>query len=1044
MSGLFPAVHVGGNGNVSGRSGLSVSVSSSRASVRARAASSASTLPALPHTAVASDNHYETPAVVARTAHATKTTREVAQVAPVEAVNASTRVSSRSALVDPESDLPPALGLRIVDARFESVDGSPLDQPTVWSQLRMDSLNAGLASPLTAQEVALNSVHRRSSGKRSAEALAAEAAHRAIDVSKLVAAYPLEFGTALVGGAPRVLFMRLENVARVAPPPTTAASELGVTSPLATTPGEVCWRARLPPELETSVAHWASQAPEQSDEDRYHLACVDREIFTVRPNSGRLAPGQSQTIEIVYHPKFVGAHVLPLLVQVRGGKHFSLVLRGQTAHHLPMQFAFHHLEQDETPAAPQTQSNGKHHTEESKEQSLVPSPSASSLLRPFLPSPFPSSLVHSLHSVPIGLSVDDTPEQTFPLFNPAPVPLAYRVSLAPLRALARDNYDVEVLTLAGADLVDKRQTHLEGEVASGETALLRLRFRPIEARAYTTELEIGVRPVFADESEETVQRVRLEGSGLLPSTWALTPFPSPSSTAPPHQPAPLPGQLLEVSCEEVRLGDLPLFAVTSRLLTLRAAGSADDPNDSRRIAFSFEHALRVSSRHASASLLAARALRRSIAGPDAEEAEVEQDELEEDPLETVDLVFTPPHGLLRPGESVQVRIDAHAGSRPIILERDVRILAAVIDENQQGQQQFSDESPRQPDVFGLERTSSTALAQRVAVSSSQPAQSRLRRTTRARDGRVVECVTGVGTGRAGTDVRVDYPPARQPPLQSSTITKRTGGGGCAGVDKGEHASASSAAHTQHLARAMSALGSVPARATWFADASAPVRSLSRRTQTVHHLFVRARVLPLAQLERDAAERAAARGAADQTREKDLLPQQRRTDATAPEADVEQRFFVPRVELVDGQGASVSAASSSSARVSSRPLAPRGVDAVESAFHALLRDGLDDAAVRASFAHLRAEPVPLFADLLDEADGKTAAAAAPTTTNATISTPSVSLAATSGHFQNLAESLLRDTFFHLAVEASSATSDFGLDRPLPKTFVKRSTTQTHAR
>jgi hypothetical protein len=243
------------------------------------------------------------------------------------------------------------------------------------------------------------------------------------------------------------------------------------------------------------------------------------------------------------------------------------------------------------------------------------------------------------------------------------------------------------------------------------------------------------------------------------------------------------------------------------------------------------------------------------------------------------------------------------------------------------------------DRFGYTGTPSAALTARALVSSS--AAPERRRTHHP----LVHSVTGVaGGGRAGRDVRIDYPPRPTLPLHAASLRARLAatakGGDSGGIGP-------SGTTPQHLADTMSALCSVPARATWFADPSAVIAALASSTASVVHLALHVRVLPLQTLERDVRLRAAAAaeagGEGGGAASGSPLPQQPRTELTAPATLPAHRYHVPALgdpAVRSGGGAAVS---QQGAQSGAGGLDHGAGAAVESALFQLLRDAVHDSA-----------------------------------------------------------------------------------------------------
>ena len=844
--------------------------------------------------------------------------------------------------------------LRITDARMHWASATQAgqqaqatsDPSSLWKQCKLDALNDFLATPgLSVAERALNgSKIRGATATDAAIAAAATRAHQALDVSKLegVQHFSCSFGVNELGGGARILFLQIENTpvggtgaAGAGSPSDDSNPETTVTSPLTVAPGTLSWRIRLPTELDVPLEHWATGGNGSGDdEQRYHEALADRQLFSVRPRKGTLAPGQTATIEIIYFPRFIGAHVCPILFQSRGAKHFTIVARAETVERMPTVFSMDHCRESfPAPAAAAASRTGSKKAEESKESTaLVPVATSS----PFLPSPFPIAYSYRLHDVPLGLSAQDTPLQTLALFNHSGRDLRYRVALDSLEALARENHGVRVLELQGDRVQDSTsgEVFLEGLVRAGRTGLLRLAFRPLETKEYRCTLRVLVQPDGGGEDRE--QSVTIEAKGVHPMEWAITPFPS-LSTLPRAQTLLLPGQLASLSEDVVEFGDLPCFARATRVVSLR------NLCESERLEFAFRHAIRPAAHKRTRTLDVDRRVRTLITTGQSSIADDDDDADEDlDAFESLHVACFPARGSLEPGESIQMRIDLNAGSQAIIMERDVAVdvWVAAEDQARAGGGGGGGAPSHSLDHFGFKRTPSAALANRPPVSSSTPAPAKLRSVhTEPRGGRAVHSLVGVGSGFAGADVRVDYPPKEPLPLGVATLARRT-----AAMKLGQSNADLHAAHTQsataHLGPTLAHLASVPARATWFADATAPIREMSQATYNRLSILLRATVLSFAVLEREATARREAYGASQGPSHR--LPQQTLTEILNPLSTVQQQFFIPPVEDAEGQAQRSTGQEESQQQQQQRaPVDATAASVVEAALLDLLKQSIAD-------------------------------------------------------------------------------------------------------
>jgi len=308
--------------------------------------------------------------------------------------------------------------------------------------------------------------------------------------------------------------------------PKPVGSEASVAHVLVANGGglPVEWSLRYPTEMELEIEHWADKGEPTAAELKQHMI-VDKRIFTVFPRSGKIGVGESARIEVVMqHTRVDRRYELPLLLTISLGKRLVLRIVGRTL--------------------------------------------AASERLLFLP-----HATHALEGVPLGLG--HAPVQHVPLTNHCSTPLSYRVQTAEAEALNGTNFGFPVFHVENP----------EGAILPGETANLRVKFHPLEARVYTLELPIklsdGYGLELAAENFGNAQHDKgagepatlvLSARGYHPASEARTTGESSSfvrSVLPAYQlVAPL-GQTAFLSTDYVDVGLVPLQAVVTRAVFVR-------------------------------------------------------------------------------------------------------------------------------------------------------------------------------------------------------------------------------------------------------------------------------------------------------------------------------------------------------------------------------------------------------------------------------------------------------------------------------------------
>ena len=170
-----------------------------------------------------------------------------------------------------------------------SCPGSPW---RLWKQLSLAPLNATLAQPLTAADLAFNA--------------ATQLKQRPEDLDTFV----FDFTPAALGSPAMVVLASVRNTGRL----------------------HTDFSFRLPNEMEVELEPWA-EVGEPTDEDLAQNAIIDSKVFDIQPRRGSLAPGEATTLRLHYNYNTMiqgGCHQVYVTLKLDKGKQVRLLLRGRT------------------------------------------------------------------------------------------------------------------------------------------------------------------------------------------------------------------------------------------------------------------------------------------------------------------------------------------------------------------------------------------------------------------------------------------------------------------------------------------------------------------------------------------------------------------------------------------------------------------------------------------------------------------------------------------------------------------------------------------
>eukprot|EP00798_Chlamydomonas_sp_ICE-L_P020949 gene20949-27801_t len=205
------------------------------------------------------------------------------------------------------------------------------------------------------------------------------------------------------------------------------------------------------PDLE--LENWVEPGQPRNVEEKARDFIVEHRIFDAKPRRGRLDASGKCTITFVYTPHFAGQHALPMFLHMTDGKRIYINLNGITAQP-PVQFL-----------------------------RLLPA------YRTFTFDP-----------VPIG--DQQPPLQTYLLQNGGPGEITYSLDLSPLKRVAANSWNYEVIQL---------KSGATGTIPVGGSAPISWLFAPVEPIYYGVDI-----PVHLGNGQ--TQMITLQGRGFHPDT----------------------------------------------------------------------------------------------------------------------------------------------------------------------------------------------------------------------------------------------------------------------------------------------------------------------------------------------------------------------------------------------------------------------------------------------------------------------------------------------------------------------------------------------
>ncbi|XP_032841235.2 cilia- and flagella-associated protein 65 isoform X2 [Tyto alba] len=216
------------------------------------------------------------------------------------------------------------------------------------------------------------------------------------------------FGAAPIGSEPTLVMLLLANKGVV----------------------PVEWAFLFPSDQKMDMEHWAEDA-EFSPHELHQMRIQDNQLFSVSPKSGKLLPGQEESVQLSHRHDFIGTDHLPVLLKISYGHEILLNFRGVT------------VEQD---------------------QQYVHFASAKHLF------------------TPIAIGTSHPPTQIYELYNGGSVPVTFEVQLDNIVRIQEENFQHPVFICLTP----------RGEIPPGTTGRIEWIFSPLEARTYLVDIPIHI------------------------------------------------------------------------------------------------------------------------------------------------------------------------------------------------------------------------------------------------------------------------------------------------------------------------------------------------------------------------------------------------------------------------------------------------------------------------------------------------------------------------------------------------------------------------
>ncbi|KAM9630301.1 cilia- and flagella-associated protein 65 [Morphnus guianensis] len=255
------------------------------------------------------------------------------------------------------------------------------------------------------------------------------------------------FGAAPIGSEPTLVMLLLKNKGVV----------------------PVEWAFLFPYDQKMDMEHWAEDA-EFSPHELHQMRIQDNQLFSVSPKSGKLLPGQEESVQLSHRHDFIGTDRLPVLLKVSYGHEILLNFSGVT------------VEED---------------------QRYIHFASTKHLF------------------IPIAIGTSHPPTQIYELYNGSSMPVIFEVQLDNIVRIQEENFQHPVFVCLTP----------RGEIPPGTTGHIEWIFSPLEARTYLVDVPIHI--LGGESALITFQGVGYDpntAGGTATSSEVLAPSVFPGST----------------------------------------------------------------------------------------------------------------------------------------------------------------------------------------------------------------------------------------------------------------------------------------------------------------------------------------------------------------------------------------------------------------------------------------------------------------------------------------------------------------------------------
>ncbi|XP_055494801.1 cilia- and flagella-associated protein 65 [Leucoraja erinacea] len=192
----------------------------------------------------------------------------------------------------------------------------------------------------------------------------------------------------------------------------------------------VDWAFLFPVDQQLDLEYWA-ETGEFNPTELHEMRIEDNRLFTVEPKSGRLLPGQRETIQLNYRHEFTGTDRIPVLLKLSHGREILLNFIGIT---VPKDHCYVHF------------------------------------------------LATQHVFAPVCIDTANPPKQIYELYNGGSVRVIYDIQMDSVKNLQEENYNHPIFQCLNP----------RGEIKSGMTGYIEWIFSPLEAKSYTVNTPIHI------------------------------------------------------------------------------------------------------------------------------------------------------------------------------------------------------------------------------------------------------------------------------------------------------------------------------------------------------------------------------------------------------------------------------------------------------------------------------------------------------------------------------------------------------------------------